>query len=104
MADMATDIDAMFSILERDIQELQTVDPKHELLKFAGAILETEDWVTEIHLDSLNRFNPTGNASWVKQRTSYLVAIRRALGKVPDVAPVAPEQPDSETEEEDIPF
>ncbi len=105
MTDSAADIDALFNILEREIQELRELSPEHELLKFAGPVLENEDWITEVHLDFLNRFNPTGQASWARQRRNYLVEIRRALGRIPDVQPAATSAPpDSQIEQEDIPF
>lgn len=83
MTDFISDVEALFRIIERELVELREMHPEHELLKFAGPVLETEEWVTEVHLDFLDRFNPTGTVTWVKQRANYLVEIRRALGRVP---------------------
>ncbi len=86
MADFMREVDALFDIIKREVEELRTQDPEHELLKFASPVLEIEKWVTDVHLDFLNQFNPNGTTSWVAQRAAYSVAIRRALGRIPPEA------------------
>lgn len=105
MADTATEFDALLGIIDDEAKELRGLNPEHELLRFLNPILGSAEWPEEIHAEFLARFDPEDKLTVVKVRVAYLVAIRRALGRVPEVQPVAtPAPPDSDIAAEDIPF
>ena len=104
MTDFASDYDALFDLTRREIEALRQHDPEHELLKFVGPVFETEHWETEIEQAFFTLFNPTGRLSWVKMLIAYLVAIRQALGRIPEEQPMTPGEPADTTPGEPVPF
>ncbi len=77
----ASDIDALFDLIEEGVKKLTKKDPEHELLKFAKPVLQEEKWDKEIGEEFLEKFDPEGNANVVQVRVRYLHTLNDVLGR-----------------------
>jgi len=81
MTGLASDIDATFDLIESRVEELRTTEPKHELLLFAGPVLETEEWAPVVRADYIAKFAQEKGTMVLQAMVNYLIALEVALGK-----------------------
>lgn len=81
MTDMATDLDSLFGSIESESRELREQDPEHELLRFSGAILGTENWTDELRTGFIDLFATERGTTWAQAWCGYFIALETATGR-----------------------
>ncbi len=107
MVGMAEEFDAMLELIKVASDELQMKDPDHRLLWFSGPVLNNEVWSVGQEDRYLEEFAPNPKTKLWEAHMSYLLALRKELGQVPEktsVEPEAPPEPPVSEPEEEIPF
>jgi hypothetical protein len=74
----ASDIDALFDLIERAGKKLRDRNPDHELLQFLDPVMEEAPWTKEIAEKFLEQFDKDGKQTVITIRVFYLHALDKA--------------------------
>lgn len=79
----ASDVEALFDLIETTAQTLREKNPKHELLKFVDSVLTKTPWTQDLSEEFLKKFDPDSKMTAVTVRVEYYKALKAANEPVP---------------------
>lgn len=71
----ASDVDALFDLIEAEAKKLRETNPDHELLEFIGPVMGTEQWTTKVGEKFLTMFDTDGKKTVITIRVAYYQAL-----------------------------